>query len=292
MLSLFPVVFYMLRPHPGSGHDSRKTTPVVQVLPATHMPSALTGYTTTGSMLNDHHTPTGGSIARSKKEGTLSSQGRKALFVGGGGTQDIKRNVETRWQEEFESEAARIHRVAPSKVVSGGAEESFNVPPNMEETMNQTMFVNSEQRRVMGSPLRASYQGHRSTSPLKSPNGNGYVNPYHNPPVNISPEYLTRTHSSTSHYNPADLYAPQTNYASLPRTHDLNDWQRLQQHQLQAQLEQLHITSQTLGSTYSSVGLSGTSTNSIGFNDDLGKVEGLIRAKEAILHEKNMVIER
>ena len=251
-------------------HHESRNLPVAQVLP--HTPDEFTTAPTTT-------TTTPGSRAKRYVEGSHSS--RKTLF--GGSADAKKKGGESRWKG---SEAA----------TGGLSPEQTFVVPTMEETMNQSLYPDNELRRIMGSPLRNN-QGQRSTLPQTSPNS--YMNPYHNAPVNISPEY--RSHSNlSSHYGSSlthtnDLYSS-TNYAGLPRSHDLNDWQRIQHQQLQAQLEHLHITSQSLNSGVpylgNTVGLGGSSLGGIGCSDELNKVEGLIRAKEGLIHEKNMVIER
>ncbi len=276
ILSWFPV--FLFSPlHPGSTHHESRNPPVAQVLPHTpdfNEASSVGSHTTT--ITTTSTTPSVVSSTRSSKKHT---DGRKNLF--GGDKKHLKGESTTKWKG------------AEAALGLGSPEQNF-AALNMEETLNHThMFADSELRRYFGSPVRNN-QGHRSAMPQTSPN-NGYTNHFH-----ISPEY--RSHSNmSSHFgsnlaHSNDLYTS-TNYAGMPRSHDLNDWQRIQQQQLQAQLEQLQITTQglTSGVPYlgNTIGLGGHGIGGgIGCNDELSKVEGLIRAKESLIHEKNMVIER
>ncbi|XP_072036459.1 centrosomal protein of 85 kDa-like [Amphiura filiformis] len=262
---------------PGSMHHESRNPPVAQVLP--HTPDFdETRFTTNAGTATTTTTTTTPCAASSRSK--RHADGRKALF----GSADKKKGESSRWKGADTSPGL----LSP--------EQDF-AALNMEETMNQTqMYADSELRRMFGSPHRNN-QGHRSTVPQTSPNSYNY-NP-NNAYPHISPEF--RSHSNlSSHYgsnvsHSNDLYTS-TNYAGMPRSHDLNDWQRIQQHQLQAQLEHLHLTSQALNSGMpylgNTIGLGGHGIGGVGCNDELGKVEGLIRAKESLIHEKNMVIER
>ncbi|XP_022107234.1 centrosomal protein of 85 kDa-like isoform X2 [Acanthaster planci] len=87
-------------------------------------------------------------------------------------------------------------------------------------------------------------------------------------------------------------------YGAGLKSHDLTHWQQQlqQQQQIQQQLERLQLSHTGLQSSYP---YSGSYSSTLGalpggpqFGQDLGKLEGVIRAKENLLEEKNLIIER
>ncbi|XP_038078379.1 centrosomal protein of 85 kDa-like isoform X2 [Patiria miniata] len=196
------------------------------------------------------------------------------------------------------------------------ADEEF-VP--LDATFNQSRIVADTEpaKHKWSSEQNLHYDAKPTLHKAMSPSSYGTGVLHKRSPV--KPDLYTS--SAYSSYTPAgDLHVPvgmglhgktSMDYLDKPgfgstygtglKSHDLMHWQQQlqqqqQQQQLQQQLERLQLSQTGLQSTHPYSGsyssTFGTLPGGSHFGQDLGKLEGVIRAKENLLEEKNLVIER
>ncbi|XP_033112641.1 centrosomal protein of 85 kDa-like isoform X2 [Anneissia japonica] len=186
--------------------------------------------------------------------------------------------------------------------------QSVLLEADTELKRRENIAVGTEELRSGGvgrdSYVELSDRRHRDFERTKPSNiaiATSYSQPLPRPPISVGaeiqakPSYLTTENHDGAYYTGG----LSTGYGA-GKSYDLQSWQQHMTHQqtnphLQAHLEHLHLSSKGLNTALSSLNLGGSNPN---LNQDIGSIQepsrlsAVIRAKDNILQEKNIIIDK